>query len=152
MSHTNAAATAGDGDDEASACSSSSCDGLVRRDQLEVVDFAASYSLEPIVHLPIFQTSNSRLLKKLRDDMKRDEGAYEIHQLYKTIHFRSAAFSLFSLIYILYVFVEIDDLMLVCRGMTSGLIEDCIELVYNGVCYFASKKNVVFCCSLLARC
>jgi hypothetical protein len=45
-----------------------------------------NYSIEPIVGLALFK-ANSRLLNKLKLDIEQNN-SYEIHQLYKTIHFR----------------------------------------------------------------
>ncbi len=44
------------------------------------------YSLDSIANLQVLK-SNQRLLQKLKNDMANDS-FYEIHQLYKTIHFR----------------------------------------------------------------
>jgi hypothetical protein len=52
-----------------------------------------NFTIEPIVGLELFKT-NSRLLNKLKLDIEQNN-SYEIHQLYKTIHFR-LIFSFFS--------------------------------------------------------
>ena len=53
--------------------------------KIQMIQFD-DYSIEPIVDLEIFKT-NSRLLNKLKLDIEQNN-SYEIHQLYKTIHFR----------------------------------------------------------------
>lgn len=54
-------------------------------DKNQLIQFD-NYSIDPIVGLELFRT-NSRLLNKLKLDIEQNN-SYEIHQLYKTIHFR----------------------------------------------------------------
>jgi hypothetical protein len=69
--------------------------------------------IQTIEKLEVFK-QNPRLLIRLRMILETDN-IYEAHQLYKTIHFRCS---------------------------TLNLLADCIELLYNGVVYFASKNAV----------
>lgn len=72
-----------------------------------------NFSLEPIESLYIFKT-NPKLLQRLRLNTD-DDNYYETHQLYKTIHFRC---------------------------VSSDLIDESIDLIYNGLVYFTSKNQL----------
>lgn len=80
-----------------------------------------SYSIEPIAKLSVFKV-NARLFKKLKLDIA-EGNSYEIHQLFKTIHF---------------------------RGANANLHADCLELIYSAILYFATQQDI-HCCSDLSR-
>jgi hypothetical protein len=71
------------------------------------------FSLNCIENLNVFK-QNPKLLIKLKQNTAEDN-YYETHQLYKTIHFRC---------------------------INNGLVDESIELIYNGIVYFAKKKQL----------
>ncbi len=72
------------------------------------------FSLKPIEDMSIFK-KNSKLLMRLKQTIE-NECFYETHQLYKTINFRCT---------------------------TNNLPKEGLDIVYNGITYFASKNNVI---------
>ena len=73
----------------------------------------ANFSLDSIENLSIFKT-NPKLLQRLKLNTS-DDSFYETHQLYKTIHFRC---------------------------ITNELVDESIDLIYNGIVYFTIKKQL----------
>ncbi len=69
-----------------------------------------------LAHLEIFK-QNPKFLLRLKLNLQQDS-FYEAHQLFKTIHFRAMS------------------------SNSTGLVDDCIELIYYGILYFETKNQV----------
>jgi hypothetical protein len=80
-----------------------------------------NFTLDTIENLSVFK-QNPKLLVKLKLNTSEDN-FYETHQLYKTIHFRC---------------------------VSNDLIDEGIDLIFNGIVYF-SNKNQLHCINDLAK-
>jgi len=72
-----------------------------------------NFTLDSIQNLIVFK-QNPKLLLKLKLNTNEDN-YYETHQLYKTIHFRCTS---------------------------NDLIDEALDIIYNGLVYFAGKKQL----------